>query len=667
MRLYAVQIAVRYLLAKKKAFVSFITMMAVVGVAIGVAALTTIIGASSGLQSSITEKVVGVNSHVLVMTGGWEFDRYEDVVRLSRSIPGVVGAAPFVINERMILKGSRTHGVLVKGVDPERSSLVLDVSSQITRPDGTPGSLRDLRPSDDAEARMKEREERNTPPPPAPDDPFPVWDGGLDKGNDPAPAPSKPPSEPASPSRPLGDSAPPREPSPSSDDLSDDDLAALLGTADAPAPTPTPAPAMPPSPSPPPGDPAPLREPSPSGDDLTDDDLSDAELATLAGPLDTPPAKRNVPDRPRPSTPAVPDDLFHDNVYDPSLFGPPSTEPDPLANILANQGDQVVNASEGARALPGLILGRTLAENLGVKAGDVVKIVSPTGSIGFGFGGQPGPSDVSFQVVGIFYSGFNEYDSRLVYIHLREAQAMFQRGDTVTGVELRLRDLEAADVVAQDLRGLLAAYDTIEGLQGVRGGFLRTAAAWDRFPSRRWLPRRTAALATLPATLLADASHQAAYRVITWKELNKNLFTALWIQKVILTIVLAVVVGVAAFNIVSTLIMIVLEKKKEIAILKSMGAPTGDVRSIFLTVGTIIGVVGLTIGLGLGYAISAMLRAYAWPLDPKVYMIDHLPIDIRLFDYVACAGIAFAICLIATLIPSWRAARMRPVDGLHYE
>jgi len=297
----------------------------------------------------------------------------------------------------------------------------------------------------------------------------------------------------------------------------------------------------------------------------------------------------------------------------------------------------------------------------------VVKIVSPSGSLGFGLGSQPGPSDVSFQVVGIFYSGFNEYDSRLVYIHLREAQAMFQRGDTVTGVELRLENLERADAVADELRALLAAYDTVEGLQGVRGGFLRSGAAWDKFPSRRWLSRRTAALATLPATLLADSTHQAAYRVITWKELNKNLFTALWIQKVILTIVLAVVVGVAAFNIVSTLIMIVLEKKKEIAILKSMGSTNADVRAVFVTVGTAIGLIGLTIGLAMGYGISVLLRAYAWPLDPKVYMIDHLPIDVRSIDYVACAVIAFGICLVATLIPSWRAARMRPVDGLHYE
>ena len=221
--------------------------------------------------------------------------------------------------------------------------------------------------------------------------------------------------------------------------------------------------------------------------------------------------------------------------------------------------------------------------------------------------------------------------------------------------------------MARELRTLLAAYDTIEGLQGVRGGFLRTGAAWDRFPARRWLPRRAAALATLPATLLADSTHQAAYRVITWRELNKNLFTALWVQKLVLTIVLAVVVGIAAFNIVSTLIMIVLEKKKEIAILKSMGATNGDVRSVFLTVGTAIGVVGLTVGLGLGYAISALLRAYAWPLDPKVYMIDHLPVDIRAIDYILCASIAFVICLVATLIPSWRASKMHPVEGLHYE
>jgi lipoprotein-releasing system permease protein len=302
-----------------------------------------------------------------------------------------------------------------------------------------------------------------------------------------------------------------------------------------------------------------------------------------------------------------------------------------------------------------------------------VKIVSPSGGVGLGFGGEAAPSDASFQVVGIFYSGFNEYDSRLVYIHLREAQLLFQRGDTVTGVELRLDDLEKADRVADTLSGLLSAYDTVEGLQGIRGGLpgvggsFAEDAPWSRFPSRRWLPARIAALATLPATLLAEADHRTSYRVITWKELNVNLFTALWIQKIFLTIVLAVVVGVAAFNIVSTLIMIVLEKKREIAILKSMGAQDRDVLTVFATVGTVVGVLGLSLGLGLGYALSSLLRAYGWPLDPKVYMIDHLPIDIRLFDYLLCAGIAFVICLVATLIPSWRAARMRPVDGLHYE
>ncbi|MBI5503114.1 MAG: ABC transporter permease [Deltaproteobacteria bacterium] len=639
MRGYAVRIAFRYLMAKKKAFISFITMMAVVGVAIGVAALTTIIGASSGLQTAITDKVVGVNSHVLVMTGGWEFDRYEDTLRLARSIDGVVGAAPFVINERMILKGARTHGVLVKGVDPERSAAVLDVAHQITRPDGAAGSLRDLRASDDAEARMAERTAKSSARKEPTTDPFVVWDGGLDRDE---------PREPAAPEVPAAPPTPgPGIPEPGP------------GTDAPPAPLDPDPPALPPEARAPRG--RPVAASAAAGDPLTD-----PELLSITDVLAAKKPDRAVPPANRPTPPAG--DLFHDGDYDPSLFGPPGpSTPDPLADVIDHASDGVVDATDGARALPGLILGRTLAESLGVKGGDVVKIVSPSGSIGFGFGGQPGPSDVAFQVVGIFYSGFNEYDSRLVYIHLREAQAMFQRGDTVTGVELRLDDLDRADDVARDLRALLAAYDTIEGLQGVRGGFLRTGAAWDRFPSRRWLPRRAAALATLPATLLADSSHQAAYRVITWKELNKNLFQALWIQKMVLTIVLAVVVGIAAFNIVSTLIMIVLEKKKEIAILKSMGSTNADVRAVFLTVGTVIGLVGLSIGLGLGYAISALLRAYAWPLDPKVYMIDHLPVDIRAFDYVLCASIAFVICLVATLIPSWRAARMHPVEGLHYE
>lgn len=653
MRAYAVRIAVRYLLAKKKAFISFITVMAVVGVAIGVAALATILGASSGLQGAITEKVVGVNSHVLVMTGGWEFDRYEDVVRLSRSIPGVTGAAPFVINERMLLKGARTHGILVKGVEPERSAEVLDVARQITRGDGTPGSLHDLRPSESAERRLAERSASDAASSRASGDPFSAWDGlDTDGGDRPKPRDAgEPAPDPAT-------EAPPAEDAPATTSP-DAALRPARRSATPPAfrsvllPGALPDAATAPDAAEEAGA-APRDAAGPAPEERN---AALPELPTLAPPGGTP-GRATAPSH---------DELFHDGAYDPSLFAGAAGEPDPLAAILEQQGDDVVGAPDNSTALPTILVGRTLAENLDIHPGDVVKIVSPSGSLGFGFGAHSGPSDVAFEVAGIFYSGFNEYDSRMVYIHLREAQSMFQRGDTVTGVELRLDDLERADAVAEELRGLLAAYDTIEGLQGVRGGFLRSGAAWDRFPSRRWLPRRTAALAALPATLLADATHQAAYRVITWKELNKNLFTALWIQKVMLTIVLAVVVGVAAFNIVSTLIMIVLEKKKEIAILKSMGAPDGDVRAVFVTVGTVIGLVGLSIGLALGYGISAALRAYAWPLDPKVYMIDHLPVDIRLFDYFACAAIAFAICLVATLIPSWRASRMRPVEGLHYE
>lgn len=604
MRGFAVRIAVRYLLTKKKAFISFITSMAVIGVAIGVAALTTIVGASSGLQTTITEKVVGFNSHVLVMTGGWEFDRYEDVGAIARSIPGVVGAAPFVINERMILKGSRTHGVLVKGVDPASSSGVLDAGRQITRGDGSAGSLRDLRPSPGAEDRVRSRRERTK----GVDDLPGAWFGPQKDG--------------AAARAPVGDLPPAGEVSPEG----------LTGAAV------------------PPG----------------------SDGSSQAGPALDPTLDETVATLRRMQPAAAPragraEDLFHPEAFRPDLFDEPGdSAADDLDGVLQAAVEEAVRDPSAATALPTIVLGRTLAEKLDARPGDVVRIVSPAGGFGFG-AGEGGPTDVSFEVAGLFYSGFNEYDSRAVFIHLREAQEMFQRGDTVTGVELRLDDIDRAGEVADDLRALLAAYDTVEGLQGVRGGLLRTGGSWERFPDRRWLPRRAAAVATLPATLLADATHESSYRVITWRELNRNLFAALFIQKIVLVIVLAVVVGVAAFNIVSTLILIVLEKKKEIAILKSMGALDADVRTVFLVLGVAIGVAGLAIGVGLGIGLSALLRAYGWPLDPKVYMIDHLPIDMRAVDYAVCAGIAFAICLVATLIPSWRAAKMRPVEGLHYE
>jgi lipoprotein-releasing system permease protein len=265
--------------------------------------------------------------------------------------------------------------------------------------------------------------------------------------------------------------------------------------------------------------------------------------------------------------------------------------------------------------LPGIVLGKTLAENLEARVGDTVQVTTPLiGLDALGWSpSEAAPTSMQFQVVGVFYAGFLEYDTKLVYVDLFEAQRFFDQGDSVTGVEITVHDIQKAAATAREIR------------QKLGGG---------------------------------------PYHTVDWEMLNAPLFTALQTQKVVLTIVLAVIIGVAAFNIIATLVMMVFDKRREIAILKSMGASHTAILRIFVYIGTVVGAIGVALGLAVGVGICLLLDKVGWPLDPKVYLIDHLPVTIDWLNFVITAVIAFVICLLATIWPSLSAARMRPVDGL---
>ncbi|MBX3275420.1 MAG: ABC transporter permease [Sandaracinaceae bacterium] len=268
-------------------------------------------------------------------------------------------------------------------------------------------------------------------------------------------------------------------------------------------------------------------------------------------------------------------------------------------------------------ALPGIIVGRTLAQNLGLSLGDRVSVISPLAGLDTRFTGRAStPRSREFRVIGVFEAGFQEYDTRLVYVDLFEAQHFFEHGDSVTGVEIRLHDLAQAPTVSRRLERVLG------------GG---------------------------------------PYHTLDWQELNHNLFTALEIQKVMLSLVIATIIFVAAFNVVATLIMIVLEKKREIAILKAMGAKSTGVLLVFVVQGLLIGLVGTLLGLVLGGGVCLYLEAYRFPLDPHVYLIDHLPVRTSAAEFVITVSTAIVICIVATLIPSWWAARLLPADGVRHE
>lgn len=266
-------------------------------------------------------------------------------------------------------------------------------------------------------------------------------------------------------------------------------------------------------------------------------------------------------------------------------------------------------------ALPGVVVGATLAESLGIQVGDEVRIISPLTGLDTALWRPNGgtPRSREFRVIGVFQAGFQEYDSRLVYVDLYEAQLFQDQGDTVVGVEIRLHEIERAKDVALRLERELG------------GG---------------------------------------PFHTMDWEELNHNLFTALEVQKIMLSLVIATIIFVAAFNVIATLIMIVLEKRREIGILKAMGARDGAILRIFMVQGAAIGIVGTLIGLALGGAVCAYLSVFPFPLDPKVYLIDHLPVRTSPTEFLVTVIIALGICIAATLIPSWWAARLLPADGV---
>jgi lipoprotein-releasing system permease protein len=533
---YALDVGLRYLRSKKRESVSVISVIAIAGVALGVAALLAVMSITSGFQREFRDKVLGVNAHVLVLKYGLNFEEYRDVIARARKMPEVKGAAPFIINEMMLAKGDRLSSVLVKGVDPNLMPQVLDLPSQLTH-----GSLKGLRlPGAKPASRQQEPEEK---------------------------VPS------------LDDT----------DDYVKGDLDAYLTQ---------------------------LADRERASEDEASQPSAAADAGVVAKPAaaeGTTPTTREAEAPPLPEVQVPTPEEMEAALAETELAPLPSDDAE--AQLLAASAPKnPANASQ--KPLPGIVVGATLARELDLHVNDDVKIISPLASIDSNFvraGGARTPKSRDFRVIGIFKAGFQEYDSKLVYVDLYEAQAFQDQGDTVVGVEMSLRDIDKSAEVALRLE------------RDLGGG---------------------------------------PFHTMDWRELNHNLFTALEMQKVMLSLVIATIVFVAAFNVVATLIMIVLEKRREIAILKAMGAKDSAILQIFMVQGAAIGSVGTGIGLLIGGAICGYLNYFRFPLDPKVYLIDHLPIRTSWPEFTATILIALAICVMATLIPSWWAARMLPAEGV---
>jgi len=263
--------------------------------------------------------------------------------------------------------------------------------------------------------------------------------------------------------------------------------------------------------------------------------------------------------------------------------------------------------------IPNIILGRELAYSLGVFKGDTVNIISPIGEIGpLGML----PKMKQFKVIATFEVGMFEYDTNLVLTDLKSAQEFFGLKEDITGIEVRLNDIYKASNVRESIQKKLG------------------------FP----------------------------FYVRDWMQMNRNLFSALKLEKFAMFVILILIILVASFNIVSTLIMNVIEKSREIAILKAMGATNKGIMNIFMFQGLFIGLFGTIIGIAGGYLLGYILNTYQIiKLPADVYYLSHLPVKMKLFDFLTVSVSAIFISFIATLYPAWQAAKLNPVEPLRYE
>ncbi len=275
--------------------------------------------------------------------------------------------------------------------------------------------------------------------------------------------------------------------------------------------------------------------------------------------------------------------------------------------------DDLTGVQQRVAAMPPIILGKDLAEEIGATVGSVVLITSPQGELTpFGMV----PKYIRFHVAGIFNSGFFDYDSSWAFIRLSDAQELFGLGDVISVIQFKLDDIYLAGDVARALE------------QAAGHGFMATS----------------------------------------WMEQNKPLFRALRLERVVTFITIGLIVFVAALNILISLIMMVMEKTKDIAVLMSLGTKKAQIRRVFIAQGVLIGVIGTAIGLVLGYAISWAGGHYHFiSLSPEVYSIDYVPFAPRLIDGVIVALVSIGISFVATIYPSWSAARILPAEALRYE
>ena len=656
---YEVWLAARILRARKRRSVSIVTAISVTGIVIGVMALTVVSGITDGFSTALRQRILGLYPHLLVIARAGDFQQWREAMERVRQAPHVVGVSPATYNEMLAALGPRRAGVAVKGIDPEtvrsvsriEEALVagrLDALDERPRLQVTPGALVVADATEGTRhvvALLPRRQivvARYFPARPLPGEATVVL-AHL------APAGGR-----------LALRVAGAEAARTSAVAAGHTTEALALAA---------------------GDHA-LQ--------IVDEDGlvvatvpwraqagQVALVAVLDGAQGAPRAQLvaglDEPWRRLPPGEAV---LW---LLDGRTEGPALPVRDAGGRVLASAalapGGQLGPVRVSGRAAR-VLLGERLRRRLDADLGDLVTFVSPLRGVDNAMIGPAGmaPTSARYEVAGWFRSGYFEYDNRLALVHLHAAQRFLHRGDVVQWLDVRFDDdLQVARRTAGVRRTLepYALSDLASALGRLRQRIARIAAGDVASPRLHRPPRDTfESLDNIVSTWRVlsrgrlDLGAPRRYKYIDWEQMNHNLLSALKLQKVVLTVFFLIIIVVAAFNVVGSQVMTIHDKRADIAILKAMGASSRSVLRIFLLHGLLVSAAGTAVGLVLGLGAGWVLDRIGYPLDPKVYLIDRLPVQMDVSEAFLVALAALVVTCATTTYSARRAAQLLPVQGI---
>lgn len=604
-------VGLRYLMAKRdRNMLSVITLISVGGVAVGVMALIVVLSVMGGFEADFREKIIGSKAHVVVSAQEGYLENYDALIERILKVDRVQGTNAYVEAEVMLNSPTNLQVAVIRGIDSQQITTTTKLAeymeegklSYLDHPEECPSvSLNSVQvrrgslsiqsdPEDGAltPESIKERERAGAKASIAfTGSKHGAWVAGKDV---------------------IGDKAQPQEPETidgipvpteppeiivDDDDVIDDEPAKprKMAPIDFDSPTVAEAPTEN------------VKKQAPT--QIADDDLSEEDRLLLEEIGED----RWVTDEPARQPSMLP--LGSEEKFD----------REPTAEIVGVQTQKRsmkaipgLTGDSGARRVGGIILGRELRMNLSMYMGGELNVMSPTGDVGPA-GGLP--KSRPFKLVGSYYSGMFDFDAKMGYISMKDAQALLGIGDTVTGIDVKCSRMEDSIIVRDALRAELSDVDNIQ--------------------------------------------------VDDWMTLNSSLFSAIMLEKIAMFTILTSIILVASFNILCLLIMMVIEKAREIAIFKAMGTKTSSVVQIFVVQGAMIGILGTVIGCILGLGICWLISSLGLKLPGGVYYITQIPVHVVPIDIVVICIASIGISLMATVLPSIMAVRLNPCEGLRHE